>query len=207
MEWTNDRIAFARRIIEQDAKEDSKQRKTYRDAAEQLTAQWDEVVTDEQLRSALRRDVRRGHYSDVRAQTRRCIPATRKRQFRQALEVNTSGALIIADLHAPYHSQAYLNQALDIAAMTNISDVFILGDLFNFDSISRHPRNAPITDINEDICCVGAVLSAIANESNVRRIIINSGNHDEWLARQANTNLSFEHLINAAIGNTEMSAE
>lgn len=195
--WTPDRIQAAQELTDE---------KSYSQIAEALGDRWNTVLSDEQVRSALRRHKRRGEYAQARMLPR-IIPPPIERPFDGPLYVRSQHALIMTDLHVPYHNAGFLDRALHTGRMFNCEDVFILGDLFNNDSVSRHPRNTPMTSLRDDMEAAANVLLSIASVDNVKRIIINSGNHDEWLARSADAQFDLRSFIYGALGGRELDCE
>jgi hypothetical protein len=201
-------IHWTKEMIQQ-ALEDIDVSGSYDYAATQLSKRVGEHVSAEQLRSALRR--RNGGVSPIsnRATLEEAmdIPARDPVQFTPPFHVQSRGALVLADLHVPFHHAEFLSVALRVGGAMAIEDVYIVGDLFNFDSLSAHPANEPRVAPDRDLDVAGDVLEAIARQPFVRRIFITNGNHDERLARRLGSNIQLRHLVAAATGGRIIEAD
>jgi predicted phosphodiesterase len=129
--------------------------------------------------------------------------------FDSPLSMESSGALVIADLHTPYHSKEMLELAMLVSSdpKYGVSDVIIAGDLFDLSSASSHPANEYRSQISSDIESAGNVIKYISSFPHINRVTVLNGNHDERLAKRSGTNLSLRHLVNAAIGDKYVQAD
>jgi hypothetical protein len=134
-------------------------------------------------------------------------PVVREVSFAPPLSIKSRGALVIADLHAPFHNRQLLERALNTATAMGVRDVYIIGDLFDFTCLSSWPANEARTTVDQDIDAGGAVLEYIASFPTMQRVIITSGNHDERLAKRAGGNFLLRHLVDSAIARRRMGAE
>lgn len=183
--------------------------RSYDRAARVVSEQVGKHVTAEQLRSALRR---RNDGQSPMEHTKELfdyigVPEPEPVSFQPPIHVTSQGALVLADLHVPYHHQEFLTKALDVGGAWAVSDVYIIGDLFNFDSLSQHPANEHRVSVERDFEGVGKVLQAIASRPNVLRIFVCNGNHDERLAKSAGANILLKHLVAAAMAQYRIEAK
>jgi predicted phosphodiesterase len=198
MVWTDEIIEWARSELRMNDT-------TYDSVAAVLSETVGERISSEQLRSALRRRAATPVPSPLF--TSSAVPRPAEPEFATPLEITSSRALVIADLHVPYHSATFLSRALSVAQAMSVNDVYIVGDLFDFSSLSNHPANEFRMSVDREIELAGAVLESIARAPFVKRIIITNGNHDERLAKRAGANILLRHIVEAAVGRRQLSCE
>ena len=159
-------------------------RMSYADAAAQLSQQYGETISRDQLRSALRR-----HYVPVQNVPPSMPP--------RPLTLTSDVLLVMADLHVPYHSAPLVDMALRMLQRHGGGEVVIIGDLGNFDAVSQHPKNAEVVDLETELDTIGRFLSKLSHHAT--GLTISNGNHDERLARKLDARFSLERLIHAAL--------
>lgn len=88
-------------------------------------------------------------------------------------------ALVLADLHAPYHDKAALEVALDYGDAEGVDTVVLLGDVADFYSVSFWEKDPRKRDFNRDKDVTIAILNAIRTRFPTAKIIYKIGNHEE----------------------------
>jgi hypothetical protein len=126
------------------------------------------------------------------------IPTSSLPPVESALNIPDANALVIGDLHIPYHNRTMLERAIQVARRHSIRRVIIGGDLFDFASLSHHPHNAPEQDPSATIRLAGDVLRALL--AHFDEAYICNGNHDERFAKRLDRAWDLQLLINAAMG-------
>jgi predicted phosphodiesterase len=116
----------------------------------------------------------------------------------EAVTIPSGDCLVIGDLHVPYHNADLLEKARRVAAQHGITTVAIIGDLFDFGAISRHPRTERQAALDDELTVAGDVLRALLDGFD--HCYICNGNHDERVARAMNSPLGLDKLIAAALG-------
>lgn len=116
-------------------------------------------------------------------------------------------ALVLCDLHVPYHNILMLDRACTIVQkhFAHIEDIIIAGDYWDFGMISRFPKDEQHAWLDEEIEIaghIGRILFAL-----FKRCYILKGNHDARLAKRLNTPLHMRHLFSMAFGRTWPSSE
>lgn len=75
----------------------------------------------------------------------------RRRRGASALKRSRAKAVVIGDLHFPFHHEAALEWALERAAEAEPEAVVQVGDLFDYFSQSRFPRNRSVMTAAEEM--------------------------------------------------------
>jgi hypothetical protein len=109
-----------------------------------------------------------------------------------------SNAVIIGDLHCPYHNTTMLVRAVTTGRERGINRLIVAGDIFDFDSLSTYPHIQTESDPTQTIRIGGDVLRYLFGSFNETVII--PGNHDERFAKKLDRSWDMELLINAALG-------
>lgn len=117
-----------------------------------------------------------------------------------AARLATTSALVISDLHVPYHNADLLQRAIDLKnrRFPEVDQLIIAGDLFDFASISRHPKDGREAAINDELKTAGAVLRELLRPFS--RAYILPGNHDERLAKKLEAHVPMRFLIDGCLG-------
>jgi hypothetical protein len=116
------------------------------------------------------------------------------------MQVQSQNALVIGDLHVPYHNRTMLGRALNVCEQyfPHVTDLIIGGDIYDFSALSQHPHNQTEADTESTVKLAGDVLRAITQP--FERCFIVNGNHDERVAKKLDANWGLELLINASFG-------
>ena len=98
-------------------------------------------------------------------------------------------ALIISDLHFPFHSVESIEVALDYGVSKGADAIVINGDLLDFTMISRHEQDWRSRDVYTEFEQVRSFLENLRKSFPSTTIIFKEGNHDErwekWLYNKA----------------------
>lgn len=197
---------------------------TYERMAQSLSDRVGEIITYEQLRSALRRYKNRsgkqqlyeapiqswfpvGVYNDDiegedEAEDLESFPEPVRIAEQEVLTLPDANVLVLGDIHAPYHSTDMLERAVRITKrwFPHIKHCAVIGDLFDFSAISNHLNNQPITSTEVDMRAGGKIAKKLRREF---ELWIGPGNHDERLSKKLNSEFSMESLLCGALGNTD----
>lgn len=116
----------------------------------------------------------------------------------QPLTVYSSNAMILCDLHVPGHSKTMLENACKVAQLKSTEDLVIIGDVYDFPSLSRFTHNQKEVSANDVIRIAGDVMRAVFKH--FKRVYICNGNHDERLSKSIDDSWDLQLLINASFG-------
>lgn len=92
-------------------------------------------------------------------------------------------ALVIADLHIPYHNCDYIELALSVAESRGVNTIIILGDLLDMYKVSRFCKDPKKRNIEDEIHTAKIFLQDLRKRFPSARIIFKTGNHDERLEK------------------------
>lgn len=223
MIWTDELCA---RIV-QDMTESGKNRTQL---AQELTIEFGEPIHPEQLRSAVRRYIKRSSTALARQEQQLLVvpepierlivpnswtgvihddddddirfPEPARNIEQDVLLLEDPNVLIIGDIHAPYHSVEMLNRAVNITQkhFSHIKHCMIIGDLFDFSAISTHLNNQPTTSTEYDMRAGGKIARELRK---LFELWIGPGNHDERISKKLNSEFSMESLLCGALGNSD----
>lgn len=105
--------------------------------------------------------------------------------------------LYCSDLHVPFHNREWVKRLILAAQYHSVDTLVIGGDLFDFDSTSRHPKTQRQSDLNQTLHIGGDLLVALGRY--FRHLYLLPGNHDARVAAKLDTPLEFNALVHAAI--------
>lgn len=127
------------------------------------------------------------------------VPKSVVPKFDKPLQVPDENCLVIGDLHVPLHSELMLERAVYVVRRyyPHVRTCVIGGDLWDFDSISDHPKNYAMMDPNESLGIGGDVLRYLGNIYENTYIV--PGNHDERFSKRLDKPFSMKRLIGAAL--------
>lgn len=124
------------------------------------------------------------------------IPQPLPKPFHEPMRLPMMRALVIADIHAPFHDKQFLDALLYLHG-AEVDAIIIAGDLFDFAQISRHPRDWNVPRLETEMALAGKVLLALAQ---IAPLYLCNGNHDERMAVKLNAALTLQRLIYASLG-------
>lgn len=125
------------------------------------------------------------------------IPANARLVTTKPLALSLDTWLYCSDLHIPFHNRDWLKRLILVAGKHDVSTLVIGGDLYDFASVSRHPKTEQQASLNETIRIAGDVLVALGRY--FERLYILPGNHDNRVASKLDQPLEFASLIHASI--------
>jgi len=88
-------------------------------------------------------------------------------------------ALILSDVHLPYHSMEALQLALEYGEKRKPTLILLNGDLFDFYAISRWETNPKMRDFPAEVRAGKFFLGGLRKRFPKARIIFREGNHEE----------------------------
>jgi predicted phosphodiesterase len=100
-------------------------------------------------------------------------PATTPR-YDRPIEVE-GDALVLADIHCPFHDAAFINAAIGLALKRDVRQVVLAGDLADFNAFSTFGRDVGI-DADAELDALVELVDTIA--ASFARVIYIAGNHD-----------------------------
>lgn len=92
-------------------------------------------------------------------------------------------ALLLADVHCPYHDDVALRAALWEGLDAGCDTVVLLGDIIDFYSVSRWEKDPEQRDVKAEVAATRQLLGTIRDAFPDARIVFKKGNHDERLER------------------------
>lgn len=102
------------------------------------------------------------------------LPRATARRYNEPLQV-TGDAVILADIHAPFHDAGWLDAVIGLALRRGVRQVILAGDFADFNAFSSFGRDAGI-DADEELDALSALMDAIIGT--FERVYYIAGNHD-----------------------------
>lgn len=96
---------------------------------------------------------------------------------------NVNKALILNDIHIPYHNSEALRCALLYGKRHNVDTIILNGDIIDFYKISRHAKSPVNPNLQYEIDTTIEVLVSIRKTFPKANIIFIEGNHEDRLKR------------------------
>ena len=120
----------------------------------------------------------------TRGQAVAASPFTR---HNEPVTLSADNALVLADIHAPYHDAEWLNRLLTMARRLNIQQCVLAGDLLDFATLSHFtPAMLEASDIDADLSdeleAAQQICRAIGDT--FEHVLWTVGNHEKRLARR-----------------------
>lgn len=109
------------------------------------------------------------------------LPASEERAFTPH-RIAPSGderALILSDIHIPYHSLSALTAALEVGRKDEVSIIILNGDTLDFYKLSRFSKDPRKRDAKEEIKRANQFLDVLDEQFPKARKVWKDGNHDE----------------------------
>jgi hypothetical protein len=125
------------------------------------------------------------------------IPANVNLVPTKPLTLDLDTWLYTSDFHAPLHNKLWTKRLANVANRHNVSTLVIGGDLFDFDSTSRHPKTEQQSGLNQTLKSGGDLLCWLSIAFD--RIYVLPGNHCRRVATKLDEPLEFDALIHAAV--------
>lgn len=114
------------------------------------------------------------------------------------LTVTASKWLYAADFHSPLHDERWLERLVRVGLAHDVETLVVGGDLYDLDTMSRHPADLPQVPLSDAIRVNGEVTRYLARY--FARLVLVPGNHDRRFARAVNKNLSFGDVVRMMAG-------
>lgn len=100
-----------------------------------------------------------------------------KKQGLKPIEIPPGKALVMSDLHCPYHDEVAIQAAVAHAVKAGCDTLYLNGDIIDFYSISRWQKDPRERDLPSEIKTTHQLLEALA--APFARKYYKCGNHDE----------------------------
>lgn len=112
---------------------------------------------------------------------------------------HTSGdILILNDLHLPYTDRRLLQAAVTLASQYyGIKQVALVGDTFNGESSSKHPKVLPPVTHDRELADAATIFDYLAGV--FEAVYVLPGNHDLWFVKRVDGSMSFSTFVQAAV--------
>jgi predicted phosphodiesterase len=106
------------------------------------------------------------------------LPASKSKDW-APVELSAKNALILSDIHLPYHDTEALECALKYGDKIKPDLIFLNGDVVDFYSISRYETDPEERDLKGEIESTRQFFNHIRARFKKARIVFKLGNHDE----------------------------
>lgn len=128
------------------------------------------------------------------------MPGNTARQFNKPVTVTDANALVFSDLHVPHHSPLMLRRAIYVVKryFPHITKLIVAGDTWDFTCISRHPKNAPVEDLDDVLERGANIYRAIGKHFD--DIYVTNGNHDERIGLKLDAPFTLKRVFSSAFG-------
>ena len=171
--------------------------KPSRTLARELNSVHPKIGSVEQFRQSIRS--RRGAHGEKQRQHMPYkIPAGTNKYFLpesyyknwEPFEFNEfSSALVLADLHIPYHNQDAINAAFDCGLHENVDAVIINGDIWDCHQMSRFEKDPEARDTVQEYEAVLQFRDSLEEAFPKAKVLWKIGNHDARLDRYIAANV------------------
>jgi hypothetical protein len=125
------------------------------------------------------------------------IPANINLVPTKPLTLDLDRWLYASDFHAPLHNRQWVKRLVAVARTHGVDTLVVGGDLFDFDSSSRHPKTTRQAGLNSTLAIAGDLIVSLAGVFD--RLYILPGNHCRRVATRLDEPLEFDSLIHAAV--------
>lgn len=109
------------------------------------------------------------------------VPSSRTELYNKNISCEADRVLLLFDVHAPFHSAAWINRALEFALKQRCSVVGVMGDLIDFSAFSPYGREHAV-EAEDEIASAREIISALA--SNFAEVVYVAGNHEARMVRR-----------------------
>jgi len=108
------------------------------------------------------------------------------------LTVRAEECLACSDVHAPGESKLWINRLIEYAIANKIKTLFIIGDFWNNDSVSKWERKDPTMNLKKELEHGVVLLKKLTKHM---RVYLLCGNHDERMPKVLKYALSFSEWM------------
>ncbi len=109
------------------------------------------------------------------------FPPDCAKRFDQQVKVEAERALLLFDIHAPFHDARWMNELIELGLSRRVELVGIGGDLVDFSAFSKFGRQERV-EAEDEIGAAAQIVSTLAAE--FRQVIYSGGNHEMRLPRK-----------------------
>lgn len=113
-------------------------------------------------------------------------------RYDQPVSVDADRALLLFDVHAPFHDSAWINRVMALADRWQVDTVGIGGDLVDFSAFSKYGRELGI-EASDEMDAAAHILTVLTR--NFDRVVYSGGNHEMRLVRQVDHLLSLQRVM------------
>lgn len=133
-------------------------------------------------------------YSDI------SIPENSSGFDDKPLTIPSGNVLVFSDLHVPHQNRTMLRRAIYVARkfFPQIEDFAVIGDSWDWTSLSKHPKDSPGEDMDECLE-IGAKIYRVIGDYFKRGWICN-GNHDARVGLKLDAPFTLQRVFNSAFG-------
>jgi hypothetical protein len=114
------------------------------------------------------------------------------KRFDQQVKVEAERALLLFDIHAPFHDADWLNRLIGLGLKRKVELVGIGGDLVDFSAFSKFGRQERV-EAEDEIEAAAQIVSTLAGE--FKRVIYSGGNHEMRLPRKTDNLLELRDAM------------
>jgi hypothetical protein len=127
------------------------------------------------------------------------IPDNTKRQFALPMIIPSTDILVMGDLHVPQHNKQMLKRAIYVTRryFPNVSRLCLIGDTWDWTSLSKHPKDQPSEDLDESLELGGEMIRHIADYFD--SVWMTNGNHDARLGLKLDAPFTLKRVVAAAL--------
>lgn len=104
--------------------------------------------------------------------------------------------LYASDFHAPLHNRRMTERLIRVGRQRAVKNLVIGGDLFDFDSLSAHPKTLATAGLGDTLETAALLLLELAKDFSIWML---PGNHDERVAKRLNEPTEFARVVWGAL--------
>ena len=113
-------------------------------------------------------------------------------RYNKQVSVEADRALLLFDIHAPFHDAAFLNDLIDIGLRERVTLAGVGGDLVDFTAFSSYGRQLGI-EASDELDSAEHVITTLARC--FERVVYSGGNHEYRLVRKVDHLLSLSRVM------------
>jgi len=153
-------------------------------------------VNGEVLRSWYKR--KKKHEVPVEVTPSVSMPISIPMPFEPILKVPMGMTLVLADLHAPFHDEQFIEEMIKrtLDSVYSLDKIIVAGDTFDFDGLSKYPKDHNVARLETELELGGSLLQYLAQFAPV---YLTNGNHCSRLSVKLNAHVDLKRLVNMAL--------
>jgi hypothetical protein len=101
-----------------------------------------------------------------------------------------------SDFHAPLHNRRMTERLIRVGRQRAVKNLVIGGDLFDFDSLSTHPKTLQTAGLSDTLETAALLLLELAKDFSIWML---PGNHDERVAKRLNEPTEYARVVWGAL--------